>query len=187
MCAASTCKGDYDACLTVFDSCACIAGQLTCVELNCPSDLKSSLKECQDAMTFATSCVLNCAAGAYPHNPPADSTVMMTVVGSISLSGLNVAQFKAVEVEFKAALASTVSCPVENIHITNITERSDQRLRQRQRLLEDTPPSLLSYPPGSVSPRHLQRRENNYVDVEFDISVPSAIELKATTAILQGR
>ena len=178
-CAASKCKADFDSCLKTFDNCACIPGQLSCVQIHCPEDWVSTISECTDAIALAKSCVLTCVAGVYPDKIPLkDSTVVMTVVSSIALSSLKVAKFKALEKEFKSALASTLSCSVDQINITNVTEESDRR-----RLLSEK--SLPFGQHGRVGQRRLNKG-GMFLNVEFEVTVSSAKDLKSTMSTLQG-
>ncbi len=85
------------------------------------------VKKCIDAIALAE--ILTCAAGGYPDKAPEENTtVVMTVVASIALSGLKVAEFKAAEEAFTSSVAITLSCSIDQITITNVTEVSDQRL-----------------------------------------------------------
>jgi hypothetical protein len=141
------------------------------------------MKKCIDAIALAESCILTCVAGAYPDKAPEENTtVVMTVVASIALSGLKVAEFKAVEGAFKSSLAITLSCSIDQINITNVTEVSDRRL------LSDTtlPSGLPLGQHGHVYQRQLKER-GRFLNVEFEVAVASANDLKTTTSSLQGR
>jgi hypothetical protein len=177
-CAASICKEDFDTCMKTFDSCACFPGHLRCVQISCPEDWVASMKECSDAIPLAKTCILVCAASGYPNNPPEESTVVMTVVASIVLSGLKVAEFKAVEPGFKAAMATTVKCEVQNIEITNVTEVSYRRLIAKRIFLP------------ILARRHEDSRQLNdaasHLNIEFEITVPSANDLNTAVATLKG-
>jgi hypothetical protein len=161
--------------MKTFDSCACFPGQLTCVESNCPEEFDAAMKECTDAVSLADTCVLMCASGAYPDNAPADSTVVMSVMASVALSGLNVTAFRAVENAFKSALASTLSCSMEAIRITNVTEVSFRTLLAGN----------VSLPLGHQRYRVLQKA-GSHLNIEFEVLVSSANDLKSTTSTLQG-
>jgi hypothetical protein len=135
--------------------------------------LDSSIKACTEAIALSESCVLTCVPGVYPENSPEQSTAVMTVVSSIALSGVTVAEFKAVEEEFKLALASTLSCFVDKINITNVTEgSSDQR--------------FLSEKASRVSQRQL-KKGGTFLNVEFEVAVSSIDDLRSTTSTLQGK
>ncbi len=138
------------------------------------------MQQCTDAIALAESCELNCMVGAYPNNAPADSTVVMTVVGNIELSGLKAAEFKAVEHNFKSALASTLSVPVDTINITKVTEISNRAL-----LAKKTFP--LGSRGGRVSPRKLQNDlSQGHLDIEYEITVASVDALNTVVSNLQG-
>jgi len=181
MCAATKCKSQFETCMNIYDSCACYPGQLSCVQINCPDDWDISKKDCIEAIALAESCVLTCDAGAYPDSSTEESTVVMTVVSSIALSGLKMAEFKAVENKFKSALADTLSVSADKINITNITEVTDVSDR---RLLSDKKFPLGQG--GRVSQRRLKIGETR-LNIEFEVAVSSVDDLKAATSILQGR
>ena len=102
----------------------------------------------------------------------------MTVMGSIQLSGLKVATFKAVEHNFKSALASTLSCSVDIINITKVTEVSDRLL-----LLAKKTSSLASH----SSQRKLQEEASqSHLNIEYEITVTSVDTLNAVVSTLQG-
>jgi hypothetical protein len=124
-------------------------------------------------MALAESCVLTCVPGVYPENSPEPSTVMMTVVSSIALSGVKVAEFKAAEGAFKLALASTLSCSIDNINITNVTEVSSDR-------------RFLSEKASYLGQRQL-KKGGATLNIEFEVAVSSVDDLKSATSTLQGR
>jgi hypothetical protein len=148
------------------------------VKINCPDDLDSSTKECIEAIPLADSCILTCMAGSYPGDSPEASTVVMTVVASVALSGVNVVEFKTVEKEFKSALASTLSCSVDRINITNVTEV------YHRRLLSDKMLPLLRH--SHMGQRQLKRGKIS-LNIEFEVAVSSVDDLKSTTSTLQGK
>jgi hypothetical protein len=182
-CVASKCDADFVACMKTFDNCACFPGQLSCVKTFCQLDWDSSLKICNKAIPLAKTCMLTCAAGTYPNNALIEgSTVVMTVVASIELSGLSVDEFKKSEVSFKSALASTLACLVDQINITKVTEVSFRRLLVSKSIL----PVEGSIHTSSKSERQLQKVGDSYLDIQFEITASSATDMNAIAATLQG-
>jgi hypothetical protein len=126
-------------------------------------------------MPLAKHCTLTCVAGEYPDKAPEGSIIKMTVEASIEILGLSVVEFNVVRDKFKLALANTISCSVDKINITNVTNVS--RPRTSQSVLPVTPK-------GNVKQRRLQ--EDTLLDIKFEISVSSANDMDSALSSLQG-
>lgn len=170
--------------MATYDSCACLPGQLLCVQASCTAEFDATVTQCKGMAAQATSCVLDCSPKPYPVKGDTSKAVVMAVVANIAIQGVSVAQFTpAVQDKFKAAIASALAgVTADKVTIIKVTEVADARRR-----LEAAAKTLSVTAEGVVKAVHAAVRQlaGTHLEIEFSIAVATPEALKATMSSLQ--
>lgn len=126
-CVKEKCGAKMDACMELFDSCACYPGLIKCATIKCLDDSDDVQADCDALQSSATVCSLTCSSAPFPTARGAKN--VLSVESTCEIAGVSKDDFVAnFQDDFIDVTAEIAKVDAEKVTILAIIENAARRL-----------------------------------------------------------